>query len=312
MISSYPMTKWNTYLGNHLMFNQRTTPPLHWLKAFEVSARTLSFTQAAEELLITQSAVSKQVKNLEYYLKVDLFSREHGGLRLSEAGKNYLPSVKRGFATLEQGTRSFLSYSGNVDLTIKSNYAFASFWLCQNIGEFMDIYPMVRCTISPALWEQDFSDSGAGVEIHYGKKETFGPTALQLTEEQLVPVCTPQIFSRIQGPEDLANECILDLTGIGDNWDYWSAQMNLTDIEFHNRHFFGTFVLALNMALEGRGVTLAHNTLVKNIVDRGDLVVLPNMSVPSRDNYFALRNPNGPVSEASEQFLEWLQQRFVS
>jgi LysR family glycine cleavage system transcriptional activator len=306
------MTKWNTKVWNYIMNNQRSTPPLHWLKAFEVSARTLSFTHAAEELLITQSAVSKQVKNLEYYLNANLFLRERGGLRLSEAGKNYLPSVKRGFANLEQGTRSFLSHSENVDLTIKSNYAFASFWLCQNIGEFMDIYPMVRCTISPALWEQDFSDSRADIEIHYGEKETFGPMTLQLTEEQLVPVCTPKIFSRIRGPEDLANECILDLTGIGDNWDYWSTQMNLTNLVFRNRHFFGTFVLALNMALEGRGITLAHSTLVKSIVDRGDLVMLPNMSVPSRDNYFALQNSYSPASEASGQFLEWLQQKFIN
>lgn len=294
------------------MDKRKTTPPLHWLKAFEVSAKTLSFTRAANELLITQSAVSKQIKNLEHYLKVDLFLRERGGLRLTEAGKNYLPSVIRGFATLEQGTQSFLGYSGNVDLTIKANYAFASFWLCQNIGEFMDIYPMVRCTISPALWEQDFSDSEADIEIHYGKKEWFDGTALQLTEEALVPVCSPQIYSRISGPEDFTNECILDLTGIGDTWDYWSTQMKLPDLEFHNRHYFGTFVLALNMAIEGHGITLAHRTLVQSIVDRGDLVELRDMAVSSRDNYFALKKTSSLKSETPDQFLLWLQQRFAT
>lgn len=293
------------------MTRRKSTPPLHWLKAFEASANTQSFTRAAEVLLLTQSAVSKQVKNLELYLKQDLFRRERGGLSLTEAGMNYLPTVVRAFAALEQGTRNFLNYSENVDLSIKANNAFASFWLCQNIGEFMDLYPMIRCTMSSALWEQDFSRSSADVEIHYGKKAEFGENALQLTNEQLVPVCAPAIYSRIVDVEDFKKERILDLTGIRDNWDYWAAQMDIPKFEFSNRHFFGTFVLSMSMAAEGIGITLAHSTLARAMIRKGELVAFWNMAVPSRDNFFAVKNTGRKPSGGEDLFLDWLKQRLA-
>ena len=282
------------------------TPPLHWLKAFEVSARKLSFTAAAEELLITQSAVSKQVKNLEYHLDQALFQRGQRGLHLTEAGRNYLPTVIRAFNSLEQGTRSFLNYSSGNKLHVKCNYAFASFWLCHHITEFMDLHPQVEFTISPALWEQDFSDSTADIEIHYGKKDWFPETAIQLTQEQLVPVCTPEIGRRLASPSDLEHERILDLTGISDNWDYWVAETGQTGVRLDKRHYFGTFVLALNMTLEGNGVTLANQSLVQRWLDNGDLVVALDIPVPSRDNYFMLQSQIKVQNPNADVFQEWL------
>lgn len=282
----------------------RSTPPLHWLKAFEVSARTLSFTRAAEELLITQSAVSKQIKNLEFHLGQQLFQRQSGGLQLTEAGKNYLPTIVRGFSVLEQGTRSFLNSSEQVDLKIKANYAFASLWLCRHIGEFMDLHPQIRCTISPALWEQDFSTGNADIEFYYSKHDLLSDKAIQLTTESLVPVCAPEIFSRVRSVEDFETECILDLTGIGDTWDYWISQNGFTHLKLSNRHYFGTFVLSVNMALEGYGITLAHSTLIARYAEKGVLVPFWDYSVASRDNYFAVvRNER---SEAARLLLEWL------
>ena len=288
----------------------RSTPPLHWLKAFEVSARTLNFTRAAEELLITQSAVSKQINNLEYYVGQKLFQRRSGGLQLTEAGMNYLPTIVLGFSALEQGTRNFLSSSEQVDLKIKANYAFASLWLCPHIGEFMDLHPRVRCTISPALWAQDFLNTDADIELHYSKLELLSGTAIQLTREMLVPVCAPEIFSRIRAVEDFNSECILDLTGIGDTWDYWVAQNGFSDFNLPNRHYFGTFVLSLNMAVEKRGISLGHSTLIASYAEQGLLIPFWDYAVPSRDNYIAvIRNER---SEAAKQFFEWLKLKLLA
>lgn len=303
------MKKWNG-ADNFTDMKYRATPPLHWLKAFEVSSRTLSFTRAAEELLITQSAVSKQIKNLEYYLGHKLFHRRSGGLQLTEAGLNYLPTIALGFSALEQGTRSFLNSSGQVDLKIKSNYAFASLWLCRHIGEFMDLNPRIRCTISPALWEQDFLVGDADIEIHYSKHDLLPDSAIKLTSELLVPVCAPSIFSRIRSIDDFDAECILDLTGIGDNWDYWLSQNGFDNLKLLRRHYFGTFVLSINMALEGRGITLAHSTLISRYAEKGLLVPFWDHTVSSQNNYFAVvRNER---SDAARLLIDWLNTKLVS
>ncbi|UWQ93568.1 LysR family transcriptional regulator (plasmid) [Rhodobacteraceae bacterium M382] len=283
-----------------------STPPLHWLRAFAVSARYLSFTDAAEELLITQSAVSKQVRLLEQHLNQPLFLRGHRGLRLTEAGRNYLPTVVRAFNALEEGTRSFLGYSSDRNLHIKSNYAFATFWLTPHIHEFMEANPDVEMTISTALWEQDFLESNADIEIHYGKEERFDGRTHALRAEFLFPVCAPSVADRLRDPQDLAGERILDLTGIGDAWDYWLQQAGLRSISLSNRHYFSTYVLALNLAREGQGVSMSHGTLVDRMIERGELVVPFDIRIPGRDGYFVVQNQVDNPTPNAVRFMDWL------
>ncbi|WP_082020573.1 LysR substrate-binding domain-containing protein [Leisingera sp. ANG-M1] len=284
------------------------TPPLHWLRAFAVSARHLSFTDAAEELLITQSAVSKQVRLLEQHLNQPLFLRGHRGLQLTEAGRNYLPTVVRAFSTLEQGTRSFLGYSTARNLHIKCNYAFATFWLTPHLGEFMAANPGVEMTVSTALWEQDFLESNADVEIHYGREASFGERSFSLGQEALFPVCAPEVAERLAAPEDLAGERILDLTGIGDAWDYWLQQAGLKGVQLSERQYFSTYVLSLNLAREGQGVSMGHGTLAERMIGRGELCAPFGIQVPGRDRYFAVQNH--PENPHAERFLAWLLAKF--
>lgn len=282
------------------------TPPLHWLRAFAVSARYLSFTDAAEELLITQSAVSKQVRLLEQHLNQPLFLRGHRGLRLTEAGRNYLPTVVRAFNALEEGTRSFLGYSSDRNLHIKSNYAFATFWLTPHIHEFMEANPDVEMTISTALWEQDFLESNADIEIHYGKEDRFDGRTHALGAEMLFPVCAPSVAERLRDPQDLAGERILDLTGIGDAWDYWLQQAGLRSLPLSNRHYFSTYVLSLNLAREGQGVSMGHGTLADRMIERGELVAPFDLRIPGRDSYFVVRNQVDSPNPNAVRFMDWL------
>ncbi len=282
------------------------TPPLHWLRAFEAAARHLSFTHAAQELCLTQSAVSKQVRLLESHMGMQLFLREHRSLRLTEAGRNYLPVILRAFQSLEQGTRSFLGYSTERLLHIKANYSFATFWLGNHIHEFMDLYPDVRLTVSTALWEQDFSGSVADVEIHYGKKELFADHAVQLTEEQVFPVCTPTIAKRLKRPRDLNQHRILDLTGIRDTWDYWLSQVGSKKLDLENRHYLSTFVLAINMARKGQGITLGHSSLIEHILTDGELCKPLDLSVTGRDHYFVQSNQINTQHPAASNFVNWI------
>ncbi|WP_170763852.1 LysR substrate-binding domain-containing protein [Ruegeria lacuscaerulensis] len=285
-------------------------PPLHWLRAFSASARHLSFTDAAQELLITQSAVSKQVRLLEQALGQQLFIRRHRGLNLTEAGRNYLPIVDRAFNTLEQGTRSFLGYSAGRNLHLKVNYSFASFWLMDCLDEFMDAHPDVQLTVSTALWEREFLETSADIEIHYGREETFRDGAIRLRQEMLMPVCAPEVAARLNTPDDLNGERILDLTGISETWDFWIANSGVKGLDLNNRHYFSTYVLALKMAQAGKGVTMAHTTLVERAFERGDLVAPFDCKVVGRDGYFLIRNKGETANPHAAQFVDWIQAKF--
>jgi len=286
------------------------TPPLHWLRAFSASARHLSFTDAAQELLITQSAVSKQVRLLEQALGQQLFIRRHRGLTLTEAGRNYLPIVERAFNTLEQGTRSFLGYSAGRNLHLKVNYAFASFWLMECLDAFMEAHPDVQLTVSTALWEQEFQGTTADIEIHYGRKETFQEGAIRLRGETLTPVCAPEVANRLATPEDLTNERILDLTGISETWDFWLARSGVEGLTLKNRHFFSTYVLSLTMAQAGKGVSMGHTTLIERAIARGDLVAPFDIHVPGRDGYYLIHNKTSTANPYAALFIDWIRAQF--
>ena len=170
--------------------------------------------------------------------------------------------------------------------------------------------PGVEMTVSTALWEQDFLESNADIEIHYGKEESFGERSFSLGQEGLFPVCAPEVAERLRAPEDLAAERILDLTGIGDAWDYWLQNAGLKELELAERQYFSTYVLSLNLAREGQGVSMGHGTLAERMVEKGELCVPFDIRVPGRDRYFAVQNqPDNPNPNAV-RFLEWLLAKF--
>ena len=290
--------------------NKSVTPPLHWLRAYETSARHLSFTNAAAELFITQSAVSKQVRLLESHLGQQLFTRGRRGLNLTEAGRNYLPTIIRAFNTLDQGTRTFLGYSTEKNLHIKANYSFSVFWLSSHLHEFMELYPEADLTVSTALWEQDFTTSHADVEIHYGKRDSFSDQTIQLAEEKIYPVCSPEIARRLKVPADMANERVLDLTGVSDSWDYWASQTGSSNIELKQRHYFSTFALSLNMAREGKGISLGQSTLVESAIERGDLVCPFALTAVGRDHYFLQQDVVDTPHPYTSHFVDWIVNKF--
>ena len=291
---------------------RKKLPPLNWLRAFETAARHLSFTNAAEELHITQSAVSKQVKLLEHYLEQPLFLRGRRGLTLTEAGRNYLPTVIHAFQFLEQGTHNFLGYSRGEPLRVKANFGFAIFWLCHHLDDFLDRHPDVVVSVSTALWDQDFASAQADVEIRYGRGEWEGEKGHRLTDEVLVPVCAPAVAKRLRKPADLAGERILHLTGFDDGWNYWAEQAGLTSLVGIESHSFSTFVLTLNLLRNGTGVSVAHETLITDLLARGELVVPFDIPVPARDTYYLLMPHRDYANAAAKLFAAWLQETLAA
>ena len=285
---------------------RKKLPPLHWLRAFETAARHLSFTNAAEELHITQSAVSKQVKLLEYHLEQPLFLRGRRGLTLTEAGRNYLPTIIHAFQFLEQGTQNFLGYSSGEPLRVKVNFGFAIFWLCRHLEEFMEHHPDVVVSLSTALWDQDFASARADVEIRYGRGEWEGEKGERLTNEVLLPVCAPSVARRLKRPEDMAKERILHLTGFDDGWNYWAEQAGLKKLVGIESHSFSTFVLTLNLLRQGSGISVTHRILIEEMLERDEVVVPFDIPVAARDNYYLMVPHREHANAATKLFADWL------
>ena len=284
----------------------RPLPPLNWLRSFEAAARHLSFTAAAEELHITQSAVSQQVKLLEQFLGEPLFLRRPRSLQLTDAARHYLPSVTTAFTLIADGTKAFFGPQQETALEIKSNTAFSVFWLMPRIGDFLAAYPWVRVNLSTALWTTDFAGSSASVEIRYGRGEWEGDTGERLTEERLYPVCAPALAERIETPEDLADEMPIHVSQLSDSWDYWADSLGLAGLRGRDGHYLNTFVLSLEMARRGLGVALGHDAVCRDLIARGALAAPLDLTVPARDNYYLLLPDRGSATEAARAFRDWM------
>ena len=285
-------------------------PPLNWLRSFEAAARRLSFTAAAEELNITQSAVSQQVKLLEHHLGQALFLRRPRSLRLTDAGRNYLPSVASAFKILTDGTEMFLTPQRETTLEVKANSAFTVFWLLPRIGDFLAAEPWVRLNLSTALWTADFAGSQASVEIRYGRGEWDGEPGERLLADRTYPVCAPEVAARLVRPRDLVEETLVHVTHLADSWDHWAEAQGLAALGRQAGHYVNTFVASLDMAKRGLGVALGHDTLSAGLIEQGDLAVPFDLGVPAQDNYYLVVPDRGEMNEAARSFRDWVLGQF--
>ena len=175
-------------------------PPLNWLRSFEAAARRLSFTAAGEELHVTQSAVSQQIRNLEGLLGQPLFLRGPRSLQLTEAGRRYLPTVENAFELLALGTGEFLAPKQENLLDIRANFAFTLYWLTPRLEGFLAAHPGLRLNLSAALWQSDFAGTPASVEIRYGRGQWEGVWSERLIADRLAPVSAPALAARMARP----------------------------------------------------------------------------------------------------------------
>ena len=139
-------------------------PPLNWLRAFEAAARHLSFTQAAKELNVTQSAVSQHVRSLETYLGRELFIRRTRALHLTEAGASYLPTIREAFGTLARGTRAFRGGDPGRNLMVQCNLSFTAFWLVRRLAGLVEAHPWLVLNLMTPIWDPERSSRTAEVE----------------------------------------------------------------------------------------------------------------------------------------------------
>jgi LysR family glycine cleavage system transcriptional activator len=282
-------------------------PPLNWLRAFEASARALSFTAAAQELHMTQSAVSQQIKSLESSLGRVLFMRRVRGLELTDEGRGYLPTVQAAFAMLEEGTSVLKGRNAPDVLDLHVNLSFALFWLTPRLHHFMEKYPWVRLNLSTAVWAEERPNASAAVQIVYGLGKREGRTGKRLARNTLFPVCAPKLAKHIHTVDDLLAQRLFDLPGTVQSWSAWlkaSAPAHASVLPAVHRA--STWALSLDWAQRGLGVALAHETIANDLIAAGQLVRPLDFAIPLKESYYLIAPDGTHTNAAAVAFKEWL------
>src|SRR5438128_1523200 len=198
-------------------------PPLNALKAFEAAARHESFTRAAEELCVTQGAVSHQVKALEAELAIKLFNRERQRLIITEAGKDYLTVVRDALDRIAVGTERLLQRQNSGVLTVSTSPDFAAKWLVHRLGHFAEAHAGIDLRVSATLHHVDFARDEVDLAVRHGVGNWPGLDTVRLRAEQLFAVCSPTLLSgrpRLNKPADILNCPLLHLDSRTD-WKNW-------------------------------------------------------------------------------------------
>src|SRR5215468_8946082 len=184
----------------------RRLPQLNALKAFEAAARHISFTRAAEELCVTQGAVSHQVKALESELGIKLFNREMQRLSITEAGRDYLAVVRDAFDRIAMGTERLVQRQSSGMLTVSTSPDFAAKWLVHRLGRFAELHPEIDLRVSGTLHHVDFAREDVDVAVRHGDGHWPGLDAVRLCPEELFAVCSPKLLRarwRLKKPADV-------------------------------------------------------------------------------------------------------------
>lgn len=284
-------------------------PPLNWLRAFEAAARHLSFTLAARELNLTQSAVSQHVRNLESWLGHDLFARKTRALSLTEAGANYLPVVREAFDVLANGTRAFAGNDRGSVLHLNCNMAFATWWLAPRIASLHAAAPWLKINIQTATWGFTKEPGNSDMEIRFGRSEDMSANAERILKESVTPVCAPNYAD---GNPDWRRHALWDCAGSMSGWHAWVESQGNKIPDTQSINLASTFVVSLTIAASGQGLALAHHFMIQGIRRTSPLIEPWPHRLPIVEAYFL--SPPSPHAEtpATRMFTEWLNSELES
>lgn len=280
---------------------QKRLPPLGWLRTFEAASRHLSFTGAARDLNMTQSAVSQQVKSLERYLGQPLFVRRPRALELTEAGITYLPVVREAFRTLVRGTQAVTGAQQNA-VQVQSNITFAVNWLAPRLPRFRATHPDVQLNIFTELWEPREMAEGAAVEIRFSLRPADTVRTELLRTDHYYPVCAPNYPVEL---EDLQRQPLFDCSNLLSNWESWveDQDLNWTNPQIT---YSTTYLVSMSVAMAGGGLCLVHDTIARNLIDQGRLIAPFKHRAEMPEAYYLLLSPQAEETPGAVAFANWI------
>lgn len=285
----------------------RDLPSLNAIRVFDAAARHLNFSRAADELSVTQSAVSRQIKLLEGQLGQALFARSGPVLCLTPAGALYQAKVAEALTVLRRGTAELRRAAASPALTVSVLPSFASKWLVPRLSEFEREHPNVELRLAASYGVVDFTtDVDVDVAIRLGRGGWANVHATRLTALSVFPVCSPAAARRLHKPADMLRERLLTDDSIYDEWSRWFDKAGVEYRPTDTRHFSDDIML-LQAAIAGQGITLARVVIAQDELDSGRLVRPFETSILSAFQYHLVCPPERLAEPNIQALLAWLQ-----
>lgn len=292
----------------------RRLPPLNALRAFEASARHLSLARAADELNVTASAISHQIRQLEDFLQVKLFVRMTRKIALTEAGRAILPLLTEAFDRLSEAVALLRRREESGALTVSVAPSFAAKWLVPHSESFRAAHPDIDLRMSANITMVDFRGGDVDVAIRFGRGGYEGLKEDLLIAEVIAPLCSPALITGVpplKVPSDLVRQTLLhdDSTstmGPAPDWRMWLRLAGVTGVDVERGPRFSYADHALQAAVDGHGVVLGRLSLARDDLAAGRLVQPFGQELPSEFGYYLVRPDRDPEPRMVTVFRDWI------
>ena len=286
----------------------RRLPTLNALKAFEAAARHESFTRAAEELFVTQGAVSHQVKALEAELGIKLFNRERQRLVITEAGKAYLMVIRDAFDRIADGTERLLQRQRGGVIAVTTSPNFAAKWLVHRLGRFAAAHPEIDLSINASRQHIDFAREDIDVAIRHGDAGTAGLHVTRLCAEEIFPVCSPKLLTGSKPLSNLSDLARFPLLHVMNRkgWSEWLDFAGVRGVDPSRGPVLNEASMAIDAALDGQGIVLARSALAAWDLIGGRLVRPFTIAMPAPFAYWIVCPKVNAKLPKIAAFTEWL------
>ena len=294
------------------MQTKRQLLPLHGLRAFEAIARQNAMSEAADELGVTQSAMSQQLKKLEDLLDARLFDRQFKPLRLTAEGKQLLGAVTQALDLMARATSEIQSGEIEGDLTVSCVPGLAANWFVPILGEFLEAHPKIRIRVVTDLWSHPIKLEDVDLAIGYGNANHPGKRVVHLGHPAYFPVCSPTLIgqeSAVRHASDLLNFNLLHAYDKG-AWSRWFAGAGVLDARPRQEVVFDTPGLSMQAARAGYGVALSDAVWVRNDLASGALIRLSDFSIATIEPYHIITPPADLLKPTARMLEQWLVDRY--
>jgi LysR family transcriptional regulator, glycine cleavage system transcriptional activator len=300
------------------MASTRALPPLEFLRGFEAAARHLSFTRAAGELFLTQSAVSRQIQALEAFVGMPLFERRHKALALTPAGDAYYRTVAQTLGELREATRRLKETRTGHVLTVTTTVSFAALWLVPRLSRFRKEHPHVDVRITATHEVVDLEREGIDVAIRDSPLARVPAGAVFLVGEHLMPVCSPEYMREarrgklpLAKPSDLSHHLLLNLHDVSRRWPWlswaaWFEAMGIDELTPASTLTFDQYDQVLQAAVHGQGIALGRMSLAAQYIRDKRLVALFGKQQRLARGYHAVFARNAGEPGEARQFVDWI------
>jgi len=283
-------------------------PSLKGLRAVEAAARLGSFTKAAEELKVTQTAISRLVREVELFLGQSLFERHANALVLSEAGRAFGPRLSDVFRDLEAAVASLQRRPGGPAITVAVGPTFAIRWLIPKLPGFQRVHPRIEVRIVTATGDPAELRPDWTATIRLADGPGSGHDGRRLFTAALFPVAAPALAASLKQPRDLLRQTLLEVSHSPEDWPRWLKAAGLDPLKLRRRLSFDYSAFALQAALDGLGVALARAPYVADDLAAGRLVKPFDLVVAEESRgWFVIHRPGAERDAAFGAFLVWLE-----